>query len=103
MNNVSHTFQTNTCGTKNRVMIYTGGMLNSVVCPQPLISDKRRIAEVFSSGWHLSDTENQEDATMAILRDESSEKVIRSKCIFVEYLGKEDGQYSVTWLELGRR
>ncbi|KAK6625096.1 hypothetical protein RUM43_005387 [Polyplax serrata] len=88
------------CDTKNRILIYTGGVLQSVVCPRPPDSESHRIAEIFSNGW-LED--EFEDSALTVLRDEESDRVKAARSIMVEYLGKEDGQYSITWLELGRR
>lgn len=91
------------CDTKNRVILYTGGALHSVVCPQPPVSDRHRVAEVFSNGWVVGESDDLTNSALSVLKDEESEKVLRAKSVIVEYLGKEDGQYSVTWLELGRR
>lgn len=74
-----------------------------MVCPQPYVADANRIAEVFSNGWTISESSDVEDSALSEIRDEENEKVIIAKSVIVEYVGKEDGQYSVSWLELGRR
>lgn len=100
LGNVSAVSMGPKCDTKNRILIYTGGVLQSVVCPRPPDSESHRIAEIFSNGW-LED--EFEDSALTVLRDEESDRVKAARSIMVEYLGKEDGQYSITWLELGRR
>jgi hypothetical protein len=73
------------CLTKNRLVIYSSGRLRALVCPVSF--DKESVVEVFSEGW---DTHENISAGL----DEAKRRLL------VEFVAREPGTYSVSWLEV---
>lgn len=80
------------CGTSNRVVVHTGGAIHVSICPKPHIDFRHHVVEVFSDGWAVGSN--------AMILAPGQEP---PRTIAVEFIGKEAGSYSVTWLELARR
>lgn len=103
LNNVSLASKTPKCDTKNRILVHSGESIHVVVCPQPPAPERHHMVEVFSEGWVLSGSDTVQEPVLNFLEDEQRDKMLKSRSVVVEYLGKESGYYSVTWLELTRR
>ncbi|KDR18394.1 hypothetical protein L798_07556, partial [Zootermopsis nevadensis] len=87
------------CGTRNRIALHSGGSVHVVVCPQPPMSQRHHIVEVFSEGWVISGTKLVHHPVFST-EDQVGQQ---SRSVTVEFLAHEAGSYSLTWLELARR
>ncbi|XP_039292120.1 uncharacterized protein LOC111044919 [Nilaparvata lugens] len=83
------------CSTRNRVIIHSGNGVHVLICPMPDEDERHHLVEVFSEGWVIGGT----DRVFPVWSKEGSE----SRSIMVEFIPRETGTYSVTWLELMRR
>ncbi|KAL3267780.1 hypothetical protein HHI36_006909 [Cryptolaemus montrouzieri] len=91
-----------TCGTSNRIIVHTA-LYSALVCPYE--SNRRHsLVEVFSEGWTIGGSPDHAVGQMVLDRVEIDRlgKEL-SRTVIVEFLGREDGSYSVMWLELARR
>lgn len=90
------------CMTRNRIAIYPGTLPPVIVCPWPASYQRHHVVEVFSEGW--SSGGNVVDfpmvASMPAIDQLGQE---HARTIAVEYIGRDSGSYSITWLELTRR
>ncbi|XP_054258135.1 uncharacterized protein LOC128983034 [Macrosteles quadrilineatus] len=80
------------CDTANRILVYAGvGAREArVVCPTSDSGVNRlRVVEVFSDGWNRS-------SSLTLLTP-------HARSFVVEFLEKEPGSYSVTWMEVSKR
>lgn len=81
------------CHTKNRILVYTGLGLGAreprVVCPTGDKPGQGRLVEVFSDGWNRS-------SSLTLLTP-------HARSFVVEFLEREPGSYSVTWMEVSKR
>jgi hypothetical protein len=84
-NLISPRLPAHNCLTKNRLVIYSSGRLRALVCPTSF--DKDAVVEVFSEGW-----ETHENISGGL--DESKRRLL------VEFVAREPGSYSVSWLEV---
>ncbi|XP_065344971.1 uncharacterized protein LOC135942650 [Cloeon dipterum] len=73
------------CLTKNRLVIYSSGKLRALVCPTSF--DRDAVVEVFSEGW-----DTHENISTGL--DETRRRLL------VEFVAREPGTYSVSWLEV---
>ncbi|XP_045473238.1 uncharacterized protein LOC123679795 [Harmonia axyridis] len=90
------------CGTSNRIIVHTA-LYSALVCPYEHNS-RHSLVEVFSEGWTIGGSPRHSVGQMTLDKveiDSLGKELSRS--VVVEFLGKEDGSYSVLWLELGRR
>lgn len=78
------------CPTRNRVVVYSGIVTRQprVICPLEGF-DKPRTVEIFSDGWNNS-------SSLSILNPST-------RRIVVEYLEREPGTYTATWMEVFKR
>ncbi|XP_022909988.1 uncharacterized protein [Onthophagus taurus] len=85
------------CETPNRITVHTP-IYSAIICPYES-SSRRNLVEVFSEGWMAN--KDRPLSVDKISIDHLGKELSRS--IMIEFLGKEDATYSVTWLELSRR
>ncbi|XP_026678920.1 uncharacterized protein LOC113467125 [Diaphorina citri] len=83
------------CATPNRVSIHSGESLHTVVCPSPVYSQRHHIVEVFSEGWVMGS--NAPKGWLTTLAKNESRNIV------IDFIPREHGVYSVSWLELTRR
>ncbi|KRT83919.1 hypothetical protein AMK59_3324, partial [Oryctes borbonicus] len=86
------------CSTANRITVHTP-LFSAIICPQQAVTRHHNLVELFSEGWHLNQHKFFPVDRIGI--DYLGKELPRT--IMVEFLGKEPGTYSVTWLELSRR
>lgn len=91
------------CETRNRILIHAGPDATHIVCPNPSPTYRDQTVEVFSDGWHLPNTGGGHHHMSWYLHDEEKSRVSSSRSIVVEFIGREQGEYVVSWLELFRR
>lgn len=90
------------CGTSNRIIVHTA-LYSALICPYRT-SSRTNLVEVFSEGWSVGNSEGHGVGLMTLDKieiDRLGKDLPRS--ILVEFVGKEEGSYSVMWLELARR
>ncbi|XP_044271339.1 uncharacterized protein LOC123015593 [Tribolium madens] len=90
------------CGTSNRIKVHTA-LYSALICPYSS-SSRSNLVEVFSEGWSVGNVDGHSVGNIALDKieiDRLGKELPRS--IVVEFVGKEEGSYSVMWLELGRR
>ncbi|XP_059481881.1 uncharacterized protein LOC132200435 isoform X2 [Neocloeon triangulifer] len=73
------------CLTKNRLVIYSSGKLRALVCPMSF--DRDSMVQVFSEGWEMHEN-------ISVGLDETKRRLL------VEFVAREPGSYSVSWLEV---
>uniref|UniRef100_A0A8D8YX57 CUB domain-containing protein n=1 Tax=Cacopsylla melanoneura TaxID=428564 RepID=A0A8D8YX57_9HEMI len=83
------------CATPNRVTIHSGESLHTVVCPAPVYHQRHHIVEVFSEGWVMGP--NAPKGWLTNLAKNESRNVV------IDFIPRDQGVYTVTWLELTRR
>ncbi|KAI4460830.1 cubilin [Holotrichia oblita] len=86
------------CSTTNRITVHTP-LFSAIICPQERESRQHNLVELFSEGWHLNQHKFFPVDRIGI--DYLGKELPRT--IMVDFMGKEPGTYSVTWLELSRR
>ncbi|KAK9687582.1 hypothetical protein QE152_g36130 [Popillia japonica] len=86
------------CSTTNRITVHTP-LFSAIICPQEIESRQHNLVELFSEGWHLNQHKFFPVDRIGI--DYLGKELPRT--IMVEFMGKEPGTYSVTWLELRER
>ena len=91
------------CGTRNRIVLHSGGSVHVVVCPQPPTYQRDHEEEVFSEGWVYSRTKLVQQLVLSKLSSLEQQPVEQSRGVIVEFLAQESGSYSLTWLEISRR
>jgi len=90
-----HRWRTNSfmCPTRNRVIVYTGAgdgpKAARVICPYDAETNYNGKFETFSPGW-----------TEPLTGDQQLQP--NSKTVAVEYLEREYGAYTVTWMEVSK-
>lgn len=88
------------CGTSNRITVHTA-LYSAVICPYAS-SSREHLVEVFSEGWSIGSTRGTRPLPVDKVEiDHLGNDLSRS--IVVDFVGKEVGAYSVTWLELARK
>lgn len=101
-NGSSRTVSPVRCGTSNRIKVHTA-LYSALICPYTSTS-RNNLVEVFSEGWSIGNVDGHSVGQMALDKieiDRLGNNLPRS--IVVEFVGKEEGFYSVMWLELARR
>ncbi|XP_054289663.1 uncharacterized protein LOC129004960, partial [Macrosteles quadrilineatus] len=84
------------CPTRNRMLLHSGGGGQQVlVCPLDQDSAHNSLVEVFSAGW-MTDTSPRKSP--GFIPDTP-----QTRSVLVEFLPKEPGKYTVTWMEISRR
>lgn len=92
----------NLCMTHNRIAIYPGTLPPIVVCPSPVSQHRHSIVEVFSEGWTVGGNFFDFAFTPSISAiDQLGQE--KAKSVAVEFIGRDTGSYTVTWLELTKR
>lgn len=89
------------CVTSNRITVHTP-VYSAIICPYETSSRRHNLVEIFSEGWRLKDSDGERSLSVDKVGIDHLGKEL-SKSVMVEFLGKELGEYTVTWLELGRR
>ncbi|KAF5292275.1 hypothetical protein FQR65_LT11238 [Abscondita terminalis] len=89
------------CGTSNRITVHTA-LYSAVICPYIMSSRRHNLVEVFSEGWSVSSVNGPNPLPVEKVEIDYLGNEL-SKTIVVEFLGKETGTYSISWLELSRR
>ncbi|XP_025837357.1 uncharacterized protein LOC108732223 [Agrilus planipennis] len=88
------------CLSANRITVHTS-LYTAIVCPYSTTT-RYNLVEIFSEGWHRKKDHGLKSFSVdKIGIDYLGNELSRS--IVVEFLGKEEGTYSVRWLELSRR
>lgn len=80
------------CETMNRILVYTGigAREPKVVCPSADFGNRgHRVVEAFSYGWNRS-------SSLTLLTP-------HARSFVVEFVEREPGSYSVSWMEISKR
>ncbi|CAH1119115.1 unnamed protein product, partial [Phaedon cochleariae] len=88
------------CDTANRIMIHTA-LYTAQVCPSERYS-RAHLVEVFSEGWHPRGDQAVDGVALERIQIDRLGLEL-SKTVVVEFYGRQEGEYSIMWLELARR
>ncbi|XP_068086166.1 uncharacterized protein [Anabrus simplex] len=93
------------CSTRNRISVHSGGSVHVVICPQPPSAQLHHVVEIFSEGWVISSTKLVHQPVWPLTDTLTEEQRLadQARSVVVEFLARESGTYSLTWLELARR
>ncbi|XP_063227000.1 uncharacterized protein LOC134533409 [Bacillus rossius redtenbacheri] len=86
------------CHTQNRIVVYSGVDTRNpkVICPADDSSNRVQVVEIFSDGWNRTDNGSSISNSFLLLSP-------HARSFVVEFLEREPGSYSVTWIEVSKR
>lgn len=76
------------CPTKNRILVYPGGIGENVRVICPFYKGAEDIVELFSDGWSVFSYKKNHN--------------VHSRSFVVEFLQKEEGNFVISWMEVSK-